>query len=43
MIGNVLKKVFGSKNERELKRLARMVVHINAFEAESFRRCPMKH
>ena len=33
MIGNVLKKVFGSKNERELSRLRKVVVKINACEA----------
>jgi preprotein translocase subunit SecA len=32
MIGKVLKKIFGSKNERELKRLGKLVVGINAFE-----------
>jgi preprotein translocase subunit SecA len=32
MIGKVLKKIFGSKNERELKRLGRLVAGINAFE-----------
>jgi len=32
MIGNVLKKIFGSKNDRELKRLRKMVVKINALE-----------
>jgi preprotein translocase subunit SecA len=32
MIGNVLKKIFGSKNDRELKRLHKMVVKINALE-----------
>ena len=32
MIGKFLKKIFGSKNERELKRLGKLVVGINAFE-----------
>ena len=32
MIGKVLKKIFGSKNERELKRLGKLVVGVNAFE-----------
>ena len=32
MIGKVLKKIFGSKNERELKRLGKLVAGINAFE-----------
>ena len=32
MIGNFLKKIFGSKNERELKRLGKLVASINAFE-----------
>lgn len=32
MIGTVLKKVFGSKNERELKRLRKVVAKVNAFE-----------
>jgi preprotein translocase subunit SecA len=34
MIGNVLKKVFGSKNERELSKLTPIVEQINAFEPE---------
>ena len=34
MIGNVLKKVFGSKNERELNRLTPLVQQINALEQE---------
>lgn len=33
MIGKVLKKIFGSKNERELKRLGKLVVGVNAFES----------
>ena len=32
MIGTVLKKVFGSKNERTLKRLRKVVAKVNAFE-----------
>ncbi len=32
MIGNVLKKIFGSKNDRELKRLRKVVNKINALE-----------
>src|SRR6478609_2557795 len=32
MIGNALKKIFGSKNERELKRLGKLVAGVNAFE-----------
>lgn len=32
MISTVLKKVFGSKNDRELKRLRKVVVRINALE-----------
>jgi len=32
MLGRVLKKVFGSKNDRELKRMARVVERINALE-----------
>ncbi|MCC7516983.1 MAG: preprotein translocase subunit SecA [Pseudomonadales bacterium] len=32
MIGTVLKKVFGSKNERELKRLRKVVASVNALE-----------
>ncbi len=32
MIGKVLKKIFGSKNERELKRLGKLVAGVNAFE-----------
>ena len=34
MLLNVLTKVFGSKNERELKRLQPLVERINALEAE---------
>jgi preprotein translocase subunit SecA len=34
MIGSVLKKIVGSKNDRELKRLQQAVDHINAFEPE---------
>ena len=34
MIGGVLKKVFGSKNERELKRLGKVVARINSLEPE---------
>ncbi|MBW2259363.1 MAG: preprotein translocase subunit SecA, partial [Deltaproteobacteria bacterium] len=34
MIGNVLKKVFGSKNERELNKLTPIVEQVNAFEPE---------
>ncbi len=32
MIGNLLKKVFGSKNERELKKLQPIVDQVNSFE-----------
>src|SRR5262245_25798632 len=32
MLGSVLRKVFGSKNERELKRLQPLVEHINRLE-----------
>ena len=34
MIGNVLKKVFGSKNQRELRKFAPIVEQINALEPE---------
>jgi preprotein translocase subunit SecA len=34
MIGNVLKKVFGSKNEREINKLSPMVEQINALEPD---------
>ncbi len=34
MIGSVLKKIVGSKNERDLKRLQQTVEQINALEAE---------
>ncbi len=34
MIGNILKKIFGSKNERELKRLGKVVAQINALEPQ---------
>jgi preprotein translocase subunit SecA len=33
MLGLVLKKIFGSKNDRELKRMGRIVAQINGFEA----------
>jgi preprotein translocase subunit SecA len=33
MLGLVLKKVFGSKNDRELKRMGRIVAQVNAFDA----------
>ncbi|HEY3699105.1 MAG TPA: hypothetical protein VGK97_07220, partial [Spongiibacteraceae bacterium] len=33
MLGLVLKKVFGSKNDRELKRMSKLVAGINDFEA----------
>jgi preprotein translocase subunit SecA len=33
MLGQVLKKVFGSKNDRELKRMGKLVAQINGFEA----------
>jgi preprotein translocase subunit SecA len=32
MLGLVLKKVFGSKNDRELKRMGKLVTQINSFE-----------
>lgn len=32
MIANVLKKVFGTRNDRELKRIGKLVVKINEFE-----------
>ncbi|MGD2038277.1 MAG: hypothetical protein PVH28_10365, partial [Desulfobacterales bacterium] len=35
MLLNALTKVFGSKNERELKRLRPLVEHINTLEAEA--------
>ena len=34
MIGFIVKKFIGSKNDREVKRLRPLVVKINAFEAE---------
>src|SRR5205814_7036932 len=34
MIGLIVKKIIGSKNEREVKRLRPLVTQINAFEAE---------
>jgi preprotein translocase subunit SecA len=34
MIGNLLKKMFGSKNERELKKMAPVVTHINSHDAQ---------
>ncbi|MBT3710873.1 MAG: preprotein translocase subunit SecA, partial [Gammaproteobacteria bacterium] len=33
MFGSITKKVFGSKNDRELKRMGKLVQQINAFEA----------
>ncbi len=35
MLGSILKKVFGSKNERELKRLSPLVDEINALESRT--------
>jgi preprotein translocase subunit SecA len=32
MLGQVLKKVFGSKNDRELKRMGKLVAQVNGFE-----------
>ena len=32
MLGNLAKKIFGSKNDRELKRMDKAVQQINAFE-----------
>ena len=32
MLGHVLKKVFGSKNDRELKRMGKIVARVNSFE-----------
>jgi len=34
MLTSLLKKIFGSKNERELKRMMRIVKEVNAFEPE---------
>src|SRR5687768_14366793 len=34
MIGKLIKAIFGSKNERELKRMGKVVVVINAFEPD---------
>lgn len=34
MIGNILKKIFGTKNDREVKRIRKKVEQINAFEAQ---------
>jgi len=34
MIGSIMKKIVGSKNERELKRLQTIIDRINSFEAE---------
>jgi preprotein translocase subunit SecA len=34
MIGKIVKAIFGSKNERELKRMGKVVVRINALEAD---------
>lgn len=34
MLGSLFRKVFGSKNDRELKRMGRIVKQINALEAE---------
>jgi preprotein translocase subunit SecA len=34
MIGKIIKAIFGSKNERELKRMSKIVVAVNAFEPE---------
>ena len=32
MLGNIAKKIFGSKNDRELKRMGKLVVQVNALE-----------
>jgi preprotein translocase subunit SecA len=34
MIGTLAKKVFGTKNDRELKRMGKLVAQINSFEAD---------
>lgn len=34
MFANILRKIFGSKNDRELKRMGKLVVQINQFEEE---------
>jgi preprotein translocase subunit SecA len=34
MINSILKKVFGSKNEREIKRIQPLVEKINSYEPE---------
>ncbi|MFH1015098.1 MAG: DEAD/DEAH box helicase, partial [Nitrospirota bacterium] len=34
MVGGLLKKLFGTKNEREIKRLMPLVEHINSFEPQ---------
>ena len=34
MIGNIFSKIFGSKNDRELKRMGKVVKQINALEEE---------
>jgi len=34
MIGKLIKALFGSKNERELKRMGKLVVRVNALEAD---------
>jgi len=39
MLGNILKKIVGTKNERELKRISPIVEQVNAFEKE-FRDLP---
>jgi len=34
MVGKLIKKIFGSKNERELKRIRPLVVRVNEFESQ---------
>ena len=34
MIGNILKKIFGTKNDREVKRIRKIVAAINSLEPD---------
>ena len=34
MIGNLIKKIVGSKNERELKRIQPVIIQVNELEAQ---------
>jgi len=39
MIGNLVKKIFGTKNDREIKRILAIVDQINSLEPEIIFKC----